>query len=98
MKMADDEIRKKAIAGMVRLEGLLTEKALLADNQLWLTIDAKDIHLINYRPINEHIVCQITREDCRRGLTSAKWQNCLISMIEFLRGYYAKEENQNDVL
>jgi hypothetical protein len=87
MKMTDDEIRKKAIAGMIRIEGLLRTKALLAEKQLWLVVDKEDVRIINHRPTSEKLICKIARNDCVHGLTSVKWNNCLLSLMEFVRSW-----------
>jgi hypothetical protein len=92
MKMTEDEIRTKAVAGMIRIEGLLRTKALLAENQLWLVVDKEDVKILNHLPTSERLICKITRQDCTSGLTSSKWNNCLLSLMEFVRSWNAEVE------
>jgi hypothetical protein len=85
MKMSEDEIRAMAIKGITHIESLLQAEAVRAEKQLWLIMDKEDIKVINYRPEREHVICKISRSDMQHGFSGSKWNNILLSAMEFLR-------------
>ena len=85
MKTMEDEIRAKAVAAMVQLEGELAKHKDTPENFLWLGIDNKGVSLTEFAVHDKYGICRLSREDMVHGLTGVRWQNIFRSIMIFLR-------------
>jgi hypothetical protein len=92
MKLSEDEIRAKAVARMIQIDGLLKNERLLAEKNSFLVCSQNGVEIKNFCPTGDYLICRLSRQDLKNGFTPGRWQNILRDIMNFLRSQSEKAD------
>lgn len=80
----DGFIDKHAVSMVVYAEGILIRERHCAEKIVWLVVENFQPKLIFRRPVNEHVICRVSRMDLKEGFTGVRWSSIQKSFKEYL--------------
>lgn len=80
----EDFIHKHAVSMVVYTEGILIRERHCAEKVIWLIIVDFQPKLIFYRPVNEYVICRVSRMDLKEGFSGVRWSSIQKSFKEYL--------------